>query len=94
MNNTPAINTRSVQTTMIARSGSTVMIGGLISTTDTVSEERVPFLGSIPGIGAPFRSRNVVDNSTEMIVLITPHIIESSSQLEALTEAFREKIDW
>jgi general secretion pathway protein D len=94
LNNTPAINTRSVQTTMIARSGSTVMIGGLISTTDTVSEERVPFLGSIPGIGALFRSRNVVDNSTEMIVLITPHIIESSSQLEALTEAFREKIDW
>jgi general secretion pathway protein D len=94
LNNTPPINTRSVQTTLIARSGSTVMIGGLISSTETVSEQKVPFFGNLPGIGALFRSRDVVDNSTEMIVLITPHIIESSSQLEALTEAFRDQIDW
>ena len=94
LNNTPPINTRSVQTTMIAHSGTTVMIGGLISSTETVSEEKVPFFGNIPGLGALFRSRDVVDNSTEMIVLITPHIIESSSQLEALTEAFRTQINW
>ncbi len=94
LNNTPPINTRSVQTTLIARSGSTVMIGGLISSTETVSEQKVPFFGDLPGIGALFRSREVVDNSTEMIILITPHIIESSSQLEALTEAFRDQIHW
>jgi general secretion pathway protein D len=94
LNNTPPINTRSVQTTLIAHSGSTVMIGGLISSTETVSDQSVPFFGNIPGLGALFRSRDVIDNSTEMIVLITPHIIESTSQLEALTEAFRDKIDW
>ena len=70
------------------------MIGGLISTTDTVSNQQVPFFGSIPVLGALFRGSEVVDNSTEMIVLITPHIIESSAQLEALTEAFRSQIGW
>ena len=94
VNNTPPINTRSVQTTLIAQSGSTIMIGGLISSTDTVSTEEVPFLGGLPVLGALFRGREVVDNSTEMIVLITPHIIESSAQLEALTEAFRSQIGW
>jgi general secretion pathway protein D len=94
LNNTPPINTRSVQTTLIAQSGRTIMIGGLISTTDSVSNQKVPVLGDIPLLGALFRRREVVENTTEMVILITPHIIESSLQLEALTEAFRKKGSW
>lgn len=94
VNNTPPINTRSVETTLIAQSGSTIMIGGLISSTDTVNDEQVPILGDIPIFGALFKGREVIDNSTEMVVLITPHIIESSSQIESLTESFRSQIGW
>ena len=94
LNNTPPINTRSVQTTLIAQSGRTIMIGGLISTTDSVSNQKVPVLGDIPLLGALFRGREVVENTTEMVILITPHIIESSLQLETLTEAFRKKGGW
>ena len=94
LNNTPPINTRSVQTTLIAQSGRTVMIGGLISTTDSISDQKVPLFGNIPVLGALFRGRDVVENTTEMVILITPHIIESSLQLETLTEAFRKKGGW
>ncbi len=94
LNNTPPINTRSVETTLVAQSGSTIMIGGLISSNETISNEMVPFLGGIPFLGALFRGREVVDNSTEMIVLITPHIIDSSAELETLTESFRQQIQW
>ena len=94
LNNTPPINTRSVQTTLIAQSGRTVMIGGLISTTDSISDQKVPLFGDIPVLGALFRGRDVVENTTEMVILITPHIIESSLQLETLTEAFRKKGGW
>ena len=70
------------------------MIGGLISTTDSVSNQKVPVLGDIPLLGALFRGQEVVENTTEMVILITPHIIESSLQLETLTEAFRKKGGW
>ena len=91
---TPPINTRTVETTLIAQSGSTIMIGGLISSTDTLTDNKVPFFGDIPVLGTLFKRRQVVDNSTEMVVLITPHIIESSAELEALTDAFRSKMNW
>ena len=91
---TPPINTRTVETTLIARSGSTIMIGGLISSTDTLTDNKVPFFGDIPVLGTLFKRRQVVDNSTEMVVLITPHIIESSAELESLTDAFRSKMNW
>lgn len=93
-NNTPPINTRSVETTLIAKSGSTIMIGGLISSTDTVNDEQIPLLGDIPILGALFRGREVIDDSTEMVVLITPHVIEAPLQIEALTESFRSSIGW
>ena len=70
------------------------MIGGLISTTDSISDQKVPLFGDIPVLGALFRGRDVVENTTEMVILITPHIIESSLQLETLTEAFRKKGGW
>ena len=93
-NNTPPINTRSVETTLVAESGATIMIGGLISSTDTLSDEQVPLLGDMPILGALFRGRQVIDSRTEMVVLITPHIIESSSELESITEAFRGNLGW
>lgn len=94
LNNTPPINTRSVQTTLIAQSGTTVMIAGLISTNNSISNEMVPVLGSIPFFGALFRGREVVDASTELVIFITPHIIESSVQLETLTESFMSRMSW
>ena len=93
-NNTPPISTRSIDTTLVAQSGSTVMIGGLISSSDTQSDIKVPVLGDIPIIGTLFRNRETNGNSTEMIVLITPHVIETTPQAEALTEAYRSQLGW
>lgn len=93
-NNTPPINTRNVQTTLVAQSGSTVMIGGLITNNNTLSDTKIPFLGDIPLLGSLFRSRQATESSTEMIVLITPHVVETPVQIETLTEAFRSELGW
>ncbi len=55
--------------------GQTVVIGGLIQTTQEKRESRVPILGSIPIIGLPFRSWQEVDVKTELLVILTPRVI-------------------
>ncbi|MCF7980427.1 MAG: hypothetical protein K9K86_00475 [Pseudomonadales bacterium] len=93
-NNTPPIATRRIETTLVAQSGSTVMIGGLISSDNSLKDIKVPGLGDIPLLGNLFKNREIRDNSTEMIVLITPHVIETPLQAEELTKAYREQLDW
>jgi general secretion pathway protein D len=94
LDNTPPINKRTIETTLVAHSGQTVMIGGLITHNTTSQENKVPVLGDLPILGGLFKSTQKTDTSSEMIVLITPHVIESAAQAAQLTQAFREQLDW
>jgi len=93
-NNTPPISKRSVDTTLVAKSGQTVLIGGLISHTETTSRTKVPFLGDIPILGHLFSNDSIIKNNTELIVLITPHIINGSNDADFLRKAFQDKLGW
>ncbi len=93
-NNTPPISKRSVDTTMVAKSGQSVLIGGLISHNKTISRTKVPILGDIPILGHLFSNDSITDRATELIVLITPHIISGLNDAEYLTRAFREQLGW
>lgn len=70
----PIIETREQQTTIRARSGETVVIGGLIRDDDVRSVERIPLLGRIPIIGELFKFRENLKTRTELIVTLTPEI--------------------
>jgi len=93
-NNTPPISKRSVKTELVAQSGQTVMIGGLISRNQTKNDVKVPILGDIPLLGHLFASTSTTDNDSELIILITPHIIKSASDADYLRRAFQKSLNW
>lgn len=79
--------TTEVTTNIMARDGTTVVLGGLIDEEVTESIDRVPILGAVPLIGAAFRNKTERTERNELIVLITPRIVtepESSVEGECL----------
>jgi type IV pilus assembly protein PilQ len=72
----PSETTSEVTTNILIKDGDTVVIGGLIEESDELLEKRVPFLGSLPIIGWLFRRKETQTRRTEIIVLITPHILD------------------
>lgn len=84
----PIIATRKADTKVTVQNGKTIVIGGLMreSTTETIS--KVPILGSIPLIGALFRSKVQLFTKTELVVFLTPKILTTEL---ARTELIPEK---
>lgn len=71
----PSKKTTQVSTQMVAEDGQTILIAGLIKASATRTRSGVPILGDLPGLGHLFSSNEVSGNSTETIILITPHIV-------------------
>ncbi len=86
------VNNRSAETTVTVQDGHTIIIGGLITTTDRDRLNKVPFLGDIPGLGWLFRSTRKVKERTELLIILTPTVlrnieeadIETASQVKRL----------
>ena len=78
----PAISTRRADTEVVLRDGETFAIAGLMDNRVTQTLDKVPGIGSIPIIGALFRSRSVAKTNTELVVIITPHIVKPLSDEE------------
>jgi general secretion pathway protein D len=85
----PVINTRSADTVVVTPNGQTVIIGGLMQNNKTASESKIPFLGDIPLIGNLFKRQAKNNTKTELLIFLTPHIVEAPSQLLALSEKER-----
>jgi type II secretory pathway component GspD/PulD (secretin) len=75
----PNQKTTEVTTTMLVESGQTIFIGGLIRRNATETREGVPVLGDIPGLKLLFSNRAVNTVNTELVVLITPYIINQTT---------------
>ncbi len=87
-------NVQSVDTTISANDGETVMIGGLVTKRDSRVENKVPVLGDIPVLGALFRYRTRTQNKTEVIVILTPHVIRSKFDADRVLAEHAGKMDW
>ena len=85
----PSIRKRSIETKLSMRDGATVMLGGLISETATDSDSGVPGLKDIPGLGHLFKKSGQTRARTELVILITPYIINDSGEAEAATDAYQ-----
>lgn len=88
----PVINTSNVATSLSLSDGGSVLLGGLINTSVSQGENKVPLLGDIPGLGALFRAQSENKTRTELIILITPYIVESHEEAQSITEAFRSRL--
>jgi general secretion pathway protein D len=81
----PNLDKRSANTVVVTPDGQTVVIGGLISNDKSSSESKVPILGDIPLLGQLFKFTSKANAKDELLMFITPHIVEMPSQLAALT---------
>ncbi len=86
----PTEQTSEVTSNIMVRDGETVMIGGLIETKDVNETSRVPILGYLPGIGWLFSSEKTSTTRDEIIVLLTPHILEDGNTDAASGDHFAD----
>jgi Flp pilus assembly secretin CpaC len=81
------INSRSAETTVTVQDGHTIVLGGLISTSDQTVENKVPFLGDIPLLGWLFKYSSTQKKRTELLIIMTPTVIRNVPQADATTQA-------
>ncbi len=79
-------NRRIARTTVMVPNSGTVMIAGLISSEQTHSNRRIPGLGDLPLIGLPFKRSTTERENTEILLFITPHILEGGVGRKALAK--------
>ena len=88
----PEETTTQVTANVLVQSGHTVVIGGLMETRESTETEQVPLLGTIPFIGPLFRSERQAEVKTEIIVLLTPHIV-GEGELERRAAVAKSRFD-
>ncbi len=76
VNGIPPINTQSANTSVQVNDGQTTVIGGIYLSTEQYQTDRTPGLGRIPLLNWLFKRENALDNSTELLIFITPRIIK------------------
>lgn len=88
----PTIEQRKITSTVAVQDGETVALGGLISKSRTESKNGIPFLQEIPVLGNAFRDTQDNDTKTELVVLITPHVVDSVERARAVTDELRRRL--
>jgi len=89
----PVIDQRSADTVVVTPSDKTIVIGGLISTQSQDSEKKVPILGDIPLIGAAFKRKVKSDVKTELLIFLTPHVVQTPEDLPRVSSDERANMD-
>ncbi|AXO63773.1 type IV pilus secretin PilQ [Pseudomonas sp. phDV1] len=79
INGVPPINKNEVNAKVLVSDGETIVIGGVFENTQTKAVEKVPFLGDMPYLGRLFRRDIVRDNKTELLVFLTPRIMNNQA---------------
>lgn len=92
----PALSTRSTRTEFNVQNGETLVLSGLLSRKTSDSVDKVPFLGDLPILGALFRSKRFQNEETELVVFVTPTVINSQSpglvqRIERSTDRLRQR---
>lgn len=72
----PALTVRRTDTSVMLADGESFVISGLISSSTISNIDKFPFLGSIPVIGALFRSSNLDKDDRELLMIVTPHLVQ------------------
>ena len=87
----PSIFSRKLKTSLSLSDGESTLLGGLISSSRTDGKTKVPLLGDIPVLGRAFQSRRKEGTRTELLMLITPYVVEDAAQAKAITNAIQAR---
>lgn len=88
----PVIGKSSISSTIVLKDGQTVALGGFIREQNEVSRSRIPLLGRIPGLGLLFGNTRNADTRTELVILITPHVLRTHDEADLATDALKSKL--
>lgn len=88
----PSFDLRQAETTAVVQDGDTLAIGGIIAEDKTSDKTGIPYLMNIPVLGRLFRNTSDETRRTELIMLITPHVIRNRTEAAAVTEEFKSKL--
>jgi general secretion pathway protein D len=89
----PVINSRVADTVVVIPDGQTVVIGGLMEKSKLATDSKIPFLGDIPIIGNLFKRKVKDDSKTELMIFLTPYIVQDAAQLASLSDRERKNTE-
>ena len=89
----PVISTREASTRAVIRNGQTAVIAGLIGSSEDDVERGIPLLKDIPLLGWLFKSKSVVRNRTELAIFVTPYVVRSDADADALWQRIRRRMN-
>ncbi len=90
----PRIETTQAQATVSAADGETIILGGLITKSHRQQHRKVPILGDLPVLKHLFRFDSVIDRRTELLIVLTPHVVRSLTDMERLKEMEVARMSW
>ncbi len=89
----PPIRMRKAESSIALASGQTMAIGGLIANDITRDVTKIPLLGDLPVIGQLFRSTSFVKGETELLILVTPTIVDSQALVPPMSQELKDHIN-
>lgn len=89
----PPFFARQLQTSVVVNDKQSLILGGLIEDKQDNTRSVLPWLYKIPAVGWLFGAKKDVTRKTELIMLITPHVIANSQEAKAVTEEFQSRLD-
>jgi general secretion pathway protein D len=90
--NSPVINQSQATTTVNVPNGQTIVIGGMITKSDTTLERKVPWLGDLPIVGRAFRYDGTSASRTELLIFLTPRIVLTDIDSELIKQVESERL--
>jgi len=88
----PSFQTRKATTNLVVQNGHTIVIGGLMKNTKNKTHSGIPFLKDLPVLGYLFGWRGYTNTKKELLITITPYVIQSTEQADALTREFKGRV--
>ena len=87
---TPIVDTRNIHSSLLLNDGQILVIGGLRRKETQKQTNQLPILGDLPIVGLAFKSTDTIENSSELLILLSPHIYNGEKPSEAQMEKFNE----
>ncbi|HDH00655.1 MAG TPA: hypothetical protein ENG80_02460 [Nitrospirae bacterium] len=88
----PSFSTRKAKTSVVVPNKQTIVIGGIIKEKTDKSYQGIPLLSSIPLLGNLFRYTVDSKSKTELVIMLTPHVISNKEEADILTAEFMKKL--
>lgn len=90
----PRYDTTVAQTTVSAANGQTIVLGGLITSRKEQAHRRVPYLSNLPVVGQLFRYDSVFQRRTELLIVMTPHVVRSEAEADRIKRTEAARMSW